>query len=83
MFNENLRGVFFMPRINVIKTIESIEESCIINPNYDITVPDVNRISECYLSKSDAIMKAFALGYAQALKAQKAEAKRKAKAVQL
>lgn len=72
-----------MPRMNVIKTIESIDLRRTINHNYSISSEDVETISEYYPIKNVAIMKAFFLGYTQALKAQKAEAKRKAKAVHI
>lgn len=58
-----------MMYINTLKTIDKTRGE--INPNYDMTMKDIRTLYEKNISKVDAMLDSFVLGYAQGVKAQK------------
>lgn len=58
-----------MGRLNTLKTIDKTRGK--INPNYDMTMKDIITLYEKNISKVDAMLDSFVLGYAQGVKAQK------------
>ena len=58
-----------MGRLNTLKTIDKTRGK--INPNYDMTMEDIRTLYEKNISKVDAMLDSFVLGYAQGVKAQK------------
>ena len=58
-----------MGRLNTLKTIDKTRGK--INPNYDMTMKDIRTLYEKNISKVDAMLDSFVLGYAQGAKAQK------------
>lgn len=58
-----------MGRLNTLKTIDKTRGK--INPNYDMTMKDIRTLYEKKISKVDAMLDSFVLGYAQGVKAQK------------
>lgn len=58
-----------MARLNTLKTIDNTRGK--INPNYDMTMKDIRTLYEKNISKVDAMLDSFVLGYVQGVKAQK------------
>ena len=58
-----------MGRLNTLKTIDKTKGK--INPNYGMTMKDIRTLYEKNISKVDAMLDSFVLGYAQGVKAQK------------
>ena len=70
-----------MAALNVMQTIKDYTGTGKINLRYDICNKDVELIAKNSSCTYEAICNSFVFGYAQGLKAYKAEMKRKAKAV--
>ena len=58
-----------MGRLNTLKTIDKTRGK--INNNYDMTMKDIRTLYEKNVSKVEAMLDSFVLGYAQGVKAQK------------
>ena len=66
-------------RLDVIKTIESYKRNGKMNTRYCLTVSDIEIIKDNSPGLYDLISDAFIFGYAQGVKACKAEMKKKVK----
>lgn len=60
-------------RINTLKTIEAMRGN--VNPRYDLSLQSLKDIGEISTGTYDLAYKSFQFGYAQGMKAAKAEMK--------